>query len=111
MTGSFSRIRQSSQQEGASVTKCRYFDTIILDDPTIIELDDDALLFDGELKETDFVLYVLTSAVSDYDYEDDFGDDYDYEEVIYEEGANLIKNTFQSCSLNPADIFPTNISC
>ena len=48
MTGSYSRIRQSSQQEGASDTKCRYFDTIILDDPTIIELDDDALLFDGE---------------------------------------------------------------
>ena len=59
MTGSYSRIRQSSQQEGASDTKCRYFDTIILDDPTIIELDDDALLFDGELKETETLYYMF----------------------------------------------------
>ena len=51
----------------------------------------------------------MTSAVSDYDYEDDFGDDYDYEEVIYEEGANLIKNTFQSCSKNPTDTCSPNI--
>ena len=38
---------------------------VCLDDPTILDLDDDALLFD------------------DYEYYDDFGDD-DYEEVIYE---------------------------
>ena len=38
---------------------------MVPDDPTIIELDDDALLFE------------------DYDYEDDFGDE-DYEEIIYE---------------------------
>ena len=38
---------------------------MFLDDPAIIDLDEDALLFE------------------DYEYEDDFGDD-DYEEIIYE---------------------------
>ena len=38
---------------------------MVLDDPSIIDLDEDALLFE------------------DYEYEDDFGED-DYEEIIYE---------------------------
>ena len=38
---------QFYQQEGSITVMCWYCDTIILDDPTIIQLDDDALLFEG----------------------------------------------------------------